>query len=414
MSNKASVYFPNLNGLRFFAALIVVLTHVELIKQYIPYTTNCQEQSMLMSPHPIKSIMLGEIKWFSPLITQAGGIGVNLFFVLSGFLITYLLFVEKRRFGTIAIKAFYIRRILRIWPLYYLLVLLGFFILPNFALFSIPDQDPNVHRWFWHNFLPYFFLFPNLALSMFMLAAPNIGQLWSIGVEEQFYGIWPWIIRKSKNFIQTIFWFIVFLLIIKGVVLYLADHSGIEGLRTLKRFMAMLKLESMALGAVGAWLIFEKKESLLKIVYHPVVFWGAMLGIPISVYIIPAYLQTAAYLPQAVMSLVIILNLATNVKYALTLENKVLDWLGKISYGIYGYHMLIVTLVLNLAKHGWHWGHPQGSLYQDLTVWQNVVIYTLVIILTIGVASISYLYFELPFIRRKARSTKVVSGEKGL
>lgn len=413
MSNKASVYFPNLNGLRFFAALIVVLTHVELIKQYIPYTTNCQEQSMLMSPHPIKSIMLGEIKWFSPLITQAGGIGVNLFFVLSGFLITYLLFEEKKRFGTIAVKAFYWRRILRIWPLYYLLVLLGFFILPQFELFSIPDQDPNVHRWFWHNFLPYVFLFPNLALSMFLLATPNIGQLWSIGVEEQFYGIWPWIIKRSTNFINTIFWFIVLLLIVKGIVLYLADHSGLEGFRTLKRFMAMLKLESMAFGAIGAWLLFQNKVSILKMIYHPLVFWCALIGIPASVYIIPAYLQTASYLPQAVMSLIIILNLASNAKYAHSLENPVLDWLGRISYGIYGYHMLVITLILNLAKYHWDFGVPKGNLFQDLTWAENITIYALVIAITIGIASISYLYFELPFIRKKGKSSKILSGERG-
>lgn len=412
MSSKASVYFPNLNGLRFFAAFIVVLTHIELIKQYIPFSTNCQEQSMLVSPHPIKSIMLGEIKWFSPLITQAGGIGVNLFFVLSGFLITYLLFVEKERFGTIDVKAFYIRRILRIWPLYYLLVLLGFFVLPHFPLFSIPDQDPNVHQWFWHNLLPYLFLLPNLALSMFMLAAPNIGQLWSIGVEEQFYALWPWIVKRTKNFFNTIFWFVILLLLIKGIILYLADHSGIEGLRTLKRFMAMLKLESMAIGAFGAWVLFEKKDTVLNLICSRWIFLLALVGIPLSVYLIPSYLQTASYLPQAIFSLIIIVNLAANKRYKSSLENPVLDWLGKISYGIYGYHMLVVTLVLNLAKHHWGFGVPEGILYQDLTWGQNIIIYLLVISLTIGISSISYLYFELPFIRKKGRSTKVISGER--
>jgi peptidoglycan/LPS O-acetylase OafA/YrhL len=78
------VYFPNLNGLRFFAAFSVMLYH-----------------------------FFGE-----GLIN--GHYGVVLFFVLSGFLITYLLFEEKEKFGKIEIKKFYFRRILRIWPLYYL------------------------------------------------------------------------------------------------------------------------------------------------------------------------------------------------------------------------------------------------------------------------------------------------------
>jgi len=93
----SKVYFPNLNGLRFIAASLVIVHHVEQFKEILGYS-NYNEFSF---------------------IKLIGKLGVMLFFVLSGFLITYLLLVEQKEKGTIAIKSFYMRRLLRIWPLYF-------------------------------------------------------------------------------------------------------------------------------------------------------------------------------------------------------------------------------------------------------------------------------------------------------
>ena len=115
------VYFPGLNGLRFFAAFSVVVTHIELVKHFKGYPTLWVENASdeLTLTHILQKI-----------IFHAGGLGVYFFFVLSGFLITYLLLVEKAKTGTVAVKKFYWRRVLRIWPLYYLIVILGFFVIP--------------------------------------------------------------------------------------------------------------------------------------------------------------------------------------------------------------------------------------------------------------------------------------------
>ena len=90
------IYFKNLDGIRFIAALLVLFHHAYYLKRnYSPgyaFINSCSE--------------------------NLGRIGVNLFFVLSGFLISYLLLVEKDSTGTVSYKNFYIRRILRIWPLY--------------------------------------------------------------------------------------------------------------------------------------------------------------------------------------------------------------------------------------------------------------------------------------------------------
>ena len=93
---KQKIYFPNLNGLRFIAAFLVIIHHVE----------------------QIKSISKIENFWGAiPFIGIIGKLGVILFFVLSGFLITYLLLAEENTFKKISIKKFYMRRILRIWPI---------------------------------------------------------------------------------------------------------------------------------------------------------------------------------------------------------------------------------------------------------------------------------------------------------
>ena len=103
------VYFPNLNGVRFIAAFSVLIHHTEQIKY----------------------LMGLENIYGNYFIKNLGKLGVGLFFVLSGFLITYLLLSEKERRGDVSTKAFYIRRILRIWPLYFIIVILGFFVLAN-------------------------------------------------------------------------------------------------------------------------------------------------------------------------------------------------------------------------------------------------------------------------------------------
>src|SRR5690242_21110861 len=105
------IYFKNLDGMCFFAAFLVILHHAQFFKD--------------INPTPLSSV-------FSPYLEQAGKMGVNLFFVLSGFLISYLLFAERQATGTISLKKFYIRRALRIWPLYYAYGLIIILVTPFF------------------------------------------------------------------------------------------------------------------------------------------------------------------------------------------------------------------------------------------------------------------------------------------
>jgi peptidoglycan/LPS O-acetylase OafA/YrhL len=100
---EQSLYLKNLNALRAIAAYMVVIHHLEQFK----------------TRFNIPNI------WNNNIIRELGGNAVSIFFVLSGFLISYLLLQEKKKKETIALKKFYFRRILRIWPLFFILLALG-------------------------------------------------------------------------------------------------------------------------------------------------------------------------------------------------------------------------------------------------------------------------------------------------
>lgn len=165
MSSK-KVYFPNLDGLRFYAFLAVFFAH------------SFWTESDYISQNRGFALMKD--------IAYKGVSGVNFFFVLSGFLITYLLLAEKANTGRIAIGAFYMRRILRIWPLYYFVVLVGFVIIPfvQGKLGQATSERGNIL--YYLAFIGNFDVKPTSAV---------LGILWSIAVEEQFYLVWPIVFR---------------------------------------------------------------------------------------------------------------------------------------------------------------------------------------------------------------------------
>lgn len=147
-----------------------------------------------------------------------GEVGVDLFFALSGFLITTLLCSESERNGAISLRLFYIRRMLRIWPLYYLVLLVAFILLP------IGHVSAQIERLYRHNFLglllPFLFftgnfllakntpLLSSISILMQVDVARLIFPLWSLCIEEQFYAVWPvmvsWLKKKKLIFVTLL------------------------------------------------------------------------------------------------------------------------------------------------------------------------------------------------------------------
>lgn len=373
------IFFEGLNALRFFAALAVIITHIELSKNSYGIQ-NCWASSKI--------------------VFNLGGLGVYFFFVLSGFLITYLLMMEKEKTGTIAIKKFYMRRILRIWPLYFLLVLLGFFILPMFQSLHIPFLEPSFHYNFYFNLMLFLLMLPNLAFALFP-AVPHIGHLWSIGVEEQFYIAWPFIVKKSNKLLKTLVILIGVLVLVKLIVLFLSN-TFIDSnlLRSFKKLVAMSKFECMAIGGIGAYL-YHHQQNIISFVKQPITCLLALFVTTLIVLYVPEKLQDGQHLIISGLFLIIILNVvSSNVKW---LTTKLFDFLGKISYGIYMYHFMVLPIVIVLLT---KLIQPAGNLFLF-----NILLYLFSILFTVGIAWLSYNFFELRFIKLKNKFTIIHSGK---
>lgn len=368
MQQKAmsKIYFPNLNGLRFITASIVIMHHVEQFKEFLGFPNYAHVS-------------------FIKLIGKAG---VALFFVLSGYLITYLLLVETRDKGEIAIGRFYIRRALRIWPLYFFIILLSFFILPHLPFLHIPELTGHVHEHFWTKLLLYVLFLPNLVLAIYPIV-PFASQLWSIGYEEQFYLVWPWLIKKIKNKYLIFFSIIAFFIIIKFLALFvfddylLAHHYD----KAAEIFFMMPSIDGMAIGGLFAYLLFQR-HPILEWFYSKTFQWvlyALTFGLIFGGVFIP-FFNNQAY---SFLFGLIILNLSANPKTIFSLENKTMDYLGKISYGIYMYHILMVVTVLKLL-----------AMF-DI---HNVVLENILAIsFTVVAAGISYKYLEERFIKMKSK-----------
>ncbi len=384
-SAEEKIYFPGLNGLRFFAAFSVLLYHIEALKSF--------------SRMP---------NWVaSPFLHSLGPYGVVCFFSLSGFLITYLLLEESARTGGIRVRRFYMRRILRIWPLYYFIVVLGFLILPlTQDLLTHPQVAMK------GDLLPKLALFltflPNLAWVMFGIT-PLAGPLWSVGVEEQFYLLWPILLRGLRNHVLLGIVAVIFVMVglrfgLPRVAAALASGGPDDySWQIAINFLWTLKLECMAMGALAAYWLHGGFHRVLRVLYFPLTQLAALGLILVSLWRNQSYGQFDNVVWGAAFA-VLIVNLAANPRSLLKLENRLLDYLGKISFGIYVYHSFTIVGVLLFLR---NWMPTHGFLF-------NGLLYCLVIGLTIGLAGLSHRYYESPFLRLKIRYMVVrSSGEAG-
>ncbi|MGB1294626.1 MAG: acyltransferase family protein [Flavobacteriales bacterium] len=355
------VYFPNLNGLRFIAAAMVILWHIEQFRDVLGLSSNYD---------------------FYP--QQFGKLGVVLFFVLSGFLISYLLFVEEKVHKTIFIKEFYIRRILRIWPIYYLLLILSCFVFPyvDFLDYGWYNEKSMANK----NFLLYFIFMPNFAVSL-----PFISQAWSVGVEEQFYLIWPILMKYVKNKYVLLF-SVIFIYLFTFIII--KENQQIHLLNKLYPIITWLKIDCMAIGGIFALLLFEKRK-VLNFLYSK--------SFQIFIYFITTVLLLSKeYFPFyqelfAILFGIIILNLASNPKTIISLESKKINYLGKISYGLYMYHPLVTLIIIKIS-----------IIYNFHE--NRLLVMFLIFSLVILCSHYSYEYFEKFFIKRKHKFSKIISG----
>ncbi|MBC5833320.1 acyltransferase [Flavobacterium sp. F372] len=375
IENSNKIYFPNLNGIRFIAAFVVIIHHLEQIKKIFGFNNH----------------------WENPTVQQIGPLGVVLFFVLSGFLITYLLLVEEKLTKTISIKSFYMRRILRIWPLYYLIILLSFFVLSKISFFNLGEWSGMV----WNDLslkLLFFTLFlPNIALIIFP-PVPYASQSWSVGVEEQFYLIWPILIKNVKNKKQLLISIIVGYLIIKIFLFNLLENYIFwnDALEKTREIFNSFSIDCMAIGGLFAVFLFEKNK-ILKLLFSK--YFQVIIFLILAVFILKGIeVPFVNFEFYAVLFGIIIINLAANENTIVNLENKVFHYLGKISYGIYMFHPIAIVLTLKIL-----YNYNISNIFIQMFA---------AVATTIIISSISYKYFESYFIKKKNIFTKIISGDE--
>jgi peptidoglycan/LPS O-acetylase OafA/YrhL len=348
---------PNLTPIRFFLATFVLLFHLPQLSrnQGLPY--------------------YNDLPMF-----HRGTEAVYMFFVLSGFLIIRLIYKEKKN-DTFSIKKFYMRRILRILPLYYFIVFFGFlfyqFLLP---ILNIPFE--NNYDLTTGLFLTVFFL-PNI----FTTYQPGgiLEVLWSIGIEEQFYliiapllyflntkkilyilsiifVIYTTIYHRQDFYMLRKYHFIYFFMLSGGIISILEEEGKLQFLKRYK-FIPIITIACTFLFFFTDLFLFENK-----------LMYNGFICILFTLFI-----YSIAYL-----------------NFNFEIKNKTLNYLGKISYGIYMYHVIALNIVafifLKIQK--------MDILSNTMSI---ILMNITTLLLTIIIAHLSYTYFESYFLKLKSK-----------
>ena len=369
---KTKVHFKGLDELRAIAALLVFVHHVELFKSREGYAS------------------MYRISFLHNFISKIGNYSVICFFVLSGFLITYLLLSEKRQTGAINIRAFYKRRVLRIWPLYYLIIFIGFCLLPILNHYFPTDAQhvfPNrISNLDFSSIFLFLFMLSNFTSAYYGPVA-GASQTWSVSLEEQFYLIWPWLLAFIKT-PQNVLKFISALLILKLLLSFLA-RNYFPAQTFVAIFFRNFSIEYMCVGGIVATVVFigsipKRIIAILQNRYFTI-FFGIFL------FICCGLINSAIVI--ALLCGVLILTIIKS-----GFEIPFLKPIGTISYGIYMLHPLCIYLTFSLAA-------KLTSVYQF-----TVVLYLLSLLLTLALAYLSHRFYEMPFLKLKHKYNVVDSG----
>jgi peptidoglycan/LPS O-acetylase OafA/YrhL len=366
---KSKVYFPNLDGIRFLCFLSVFLFH--------SFHTDY--------PYILESEVYGLVKRG---IFGNGNLGVNFFFVLSGFLITYLLIKEKEATGTINIRNFYIRRILRIWPLFFLCVFFGFYIFP--LLKSHFNQQPNETA----NII-YYLTFTN-NFDFIKSGPPDasvLGALWSIAIEEQFYLVWPILLY----IVPLRYYSYLFLSILFFTLFFRALNDS----QIMHQYHTLSCIGDMAIGAWGAFIVqsIKWKNYFININRIQII---VLYSLFVFIFFFRDDFFYSHYFVRiiersliAFVILFIILeqNYSKNSFFKLS-SFKNISKLGVISYGLYCLHFIGILITTTIFS----------KLKLNTTI-GNVLFFetSVALAITILISIISYRIIEKPFLKFKTK-----------
>lgn len=346
-------HFHTFDALRFFSFLLVFLLH-------LPKTDN-----------PYIDFFL-----------KSGGIGVSFFFVLSGFLITYILLYEKKKTNSISLKNFFARRILRIWPLFYAMIFFAFISQYGLDVFNIP----HTHEGYTPNWIASIFFAENYKMMQtgsFPDGAP-LRVMWSLCIEEHFYVLWGIALYLTPS--NKTPYLILTSIVVANLTRFIYTYFNIAHIDVFSHF------DYFAYGAIPAYLFMSGKKHMRQVEKIPLyVKYLVFLITLISVFVIPSlHFYFLDYLSPSILgilfSLTILFTLGNN---SIHIKD---DWwfskLGKYTYGLYLFHTIIILFLI------------QVSSLLDLNLsW--IVLAIIALLLTIIVSAISYHLYEKQFLKLK-------------
>ena len=327
--------------------------------------------------------------WFN-YFKAGGGIGVQFFFVLSGFLITYIICVEKKETGKLNLRNFFARRILRIWPLYYLMVA-GAYLTPYLlAHFTNLTSSPEGYE-------------PKLCISVLFLenykmmfthqhpSLSPLGIMWTLCIEEHFYIIWGLLLYYMP--IKKLPTLIITCLLLSPLCRAIYVHYNIP---TSDIFT---NIDLFAYGAIPAYFLIQYPEQLenkINTISYPVkALFLILLLTAVAIASQFTYSEQAFVLLTALMGilfcLLIFLILPEQNRIKIN-DRNILSRLGIYTYGLYLYHILVINLLKQVyMKKGWDVNTSPGAISFSFVA----------LLLTIFCSILSYHLFEKHFLKLK-------------
>lgn len=353
-------FFESLDGLRAISILGVIWTHVWYVSGPTYYN------ALIKVP-----------------VLRNGAFGVSVFFGISGFLITTLLLREQLKYGRISLRDFYIRRSLRIWPLYYAVLAL------YVVLVMVLQRGTGRDRVFFR-YLPGYLTFTYTWFAGWQASAAIFNFAWSLSVEEQFYLIWAGVLRVLRGMLPMIIMCLM-------IGLRATTDTGALGLIVPKDSLVWRIAAGIAvpicLGAILAQML-HSEGWFLRIRF----LVGHRLAAPIILIMLVASLGPSKEIWDWVRSPITCLLVGACVirednGLAWFLRWKPMAYMGVVSYGMY----MLNTLVLDCLKPIFYRLGPRHPLLQ----------FPIALGCTVLVASLSYRFLETPFLRLKERFSRL-------
>lgn len=364
---KERFYRPELDILRFFAFLLVFINHAFPIAP--------QFYKRFHFPPAVAS-------WWAT-FAASGGLGVDLFFALSAYLITELLIREHERFGKIGLRDFYIRRGLRIYPLYYGFLAVIIFLHRIYGLAGYLSPRYKL-----------LFLLPlgNWACAMWGFPPTVSAHLWSVSIEEQFYFAYPLLLRffGIKRIVHIAIGMLVIANLTRLILLMAGAGQAAVWCNTFAR------LDPIALGALMAVFLKGRTIRLGRVARILIGAGGLFALVAAARFTRGSGIPSLVFYPLVASGAAMLLFAFLRIEIGKSYLTRTLIYLGRISYGLYVWHVF----ALNQA------GRFNVSERYSINFATNILIG---LVLTVIVSVASYELYESYFLRLKERFTRVPS-----